>query len=302
MALYAFDGTWGENKPDDEKDTNVRKFFQAYGVPKEDPNKPDDRDWYREGVGTEFGLIGRVFGGAKGFGGHRRVKEGYARLEKNFRNGDKTIDIVGFSRGAALALHFANTIADQGVNGEKAPAIRFLGLWDTVASFGIPGNDINLGYKLYVPGNVKKCFHALALDERRFTFTPERLSATVDDAGEDGRLYEVWFRGVHSDIGGGNGNVSLSSITLHWMMRMAMRQGLPIAPDALERHQSARRPGNAIRRNKFDPRKDPYRPVRWNDLIHESVQYRADHNNPPNACQVVNDDGTTPLQGRFKRP
>ena len=30
MALYAFDGTWNKNQPQDDKDTNVRKFFEAY--------------------------------------------------------------------------------------------------------------------------------------------------------------------------------------------------------------------------------------------------------------------------------
>ncbi|MGH8583240.1 MAG: hypothetical protein ACREWG_10745, partial [Gammaproteobacteria bacterium] len=62
------------------------------------------------------------------------------------------------------------------------------------------------------------------------------------------------------------------------------------------------RPSDAIRPHKIDPIKDPYLPVRWNDRVHDSVMYRADHNNPPKGCHVVNDDTTTPMKDGFKRP
>src|SRR5207247_985299 len=57
-----------------------------------------------------------------------------------------------------------------------------------------------------------------ALDERRPSFLPTRLNGAC----------EVWFRGVHSDIGGGNGNRGLNDITLKWMMSKAKGAGLPI--------------------------------------------------------------------------
>ena len=47
----------------------------------------------------------------------------------------------------------------------------------------------------------------------------------------------MWFRGVHSDVGGGNGNRGLNDITLKWMMSKARAAGLPISDtdiDALE--------------------------------------------------------------------
>ncbi len=78
-------------------------------------------------------------------------------MARQFAAGDREIDIVGFSRGAALAVHFANVVGDSGVtvNGVREnPAIRFLGVFDVVAAFGIPidiglsFNRINLGYKL----------------------------------------------------------------------------------------------------------------------------------------------------------
>jgi hypothetical protein len=54
MALYAFDGTWNEEKDNDTiyANTNVVRFFQAY-----DGNSPQTKDYYRAGVGTRLGVI-----------------------------------------------------------------------------------------------------------------------------------------------------------------------------------------------------------------------------------------------------
>src|SRR5262249_25611259 len=136
--------------------------------------------------------------------------------------------VVGFSRGSALALDFVNKVSSDGIrqNGkviEANPKIRFLGLFDVVAAFGVS----NLGFllakfnplhHLTLPDNVEHCYHAMALDERRPSFEVTRVA----------NAYEVWFRGVHSDIGGGNGNTGLSNVTLRWIYRKAMLCGLPI--------------------------------------------------------------------------
>jgi uncharacterized protein (DUF2235 family) len=281
MALYAFDGTWNKNQPEDDKDTNVRKFFEAYD---------DKRKFYRPGPGTRFGWFGKIFGGVFGTGGKERVKEAYKELEKNLRSGDKTIDIIGFSRGGALALDFANKIYSEGVNGVKQPEIRFVGVWDVVPSFGIPGNNINLGFVLTLPESVKKCFHAMALDERRQNFPLQRVVTTVPDASREGRVYEVWFRGVHSDIGGGNKNIGLSSIALHWMYNQATRCGLPIPEADVARQRQNMKPNTEISKN-TDPIPNKYRTIPWTDVVHESVSFRPDASNPPKGLKVVNDDG-----------
>jgi len=54
-------------------------------------------------------------------------------------------------------------------------AVRFVGVWDTVASFGLPGNNLNIGWQLTLPPNVKRCYHAMALDERRGNFPLTRI-------------------------------------------------------------------------------------------------------------------------------
>ena len=223
MALYAFDGTWNQDQELDERDTNVLRFFEL-------SDEPDDRKLYMKGIGTRFGVIGRVFGGAFGIGGRNRVDAAYAHLEAVWQPGEP-IDVVGFSRGAAVALDFVNRIADRrNKHGAPQPPIRFLGLFDTVAAFGVPNVgpieeiDLNIGHKLSLPADgVTRCHHAIALDERRRAFGVTRLLGA----------YEVWFRGCHSDVGGGNGNTRLSFIALRWMARKAASCGVPINEDRL---------------------------------------------------------------------
>ena len=218
MALYAFDGTWNQNQEVDERDTNVRKFFEL-------SNEPDDRKLYTEGIGTRFGFIGRAIGGAFGAGGRDRVNAAYDHLKNIWKPGE-SIDVVGFSRGSAVALDFVNKIAKRKDRpGAPQPPVRFLGLFDTVPAFGLPNlgpieeSDLNIGHDLTLPpGGVQHCFHALALDERRRAFGATRLAGA----------HEVWFRGCHSDVGGGNGNTKLSFIALRWMLRKAALCGVPI--------------------------------------------------------------------------
>lgn len=226
MGLYAFDGTWNSEKTGDNTaaNTNVVRFKNAYqanaGVPQ----------CYVAGIGTRHKLIGKLIGGAFGAGELPRLNEAYRRLCENWEAGDQVIDIVGFSRGAATTLDFCHLVQDRGIRRpgtkqvvEPNPAIRFVGLWDIVPAFGLGffGNEVlNFGHKLTLPTKgIDYCFHALALDERRPSFIPIRLAGA----------YEVWFRGVHSDIGGGNGNRGLNDISLKWMMNKAQDAGLPIS-------------------------------------------------------------------------
>jgi uncharacterized protein (DUF2235 family) len=290
MALYAFDGTWNKDKPGTESDTNIVWFVSAYA----------EKKFYQKGVGTKLGKLGKIIGGITGAGGRSRVRKARERLKANFKRGDTTIDIIGFSRGAALALHFANKIDHKGVELEDGktvhPKIRFLGLWDTVAAFGAPDIPANIGWDLDLPDCVEHCFHALALDERRHAFKPERLEEQVASLGDDPVLHECWFRGVHSDIGGGNKNNGLSSITLDWMFANAKRVGIKL-DEAVVKKNSARMKAEArISVHKKEVGKSRYRVVRASDLVHQSVSFRTDtakrkHNNPPEGAAVVSNTG-----------
>ncbi|MEK8019496.1 MAG: DUF2235 domain-containing protein [Candidatus Parabeggiatoa sp.] len=270
MALYAFDGTWNEEEGDEGKNTNVIKFRDAY----------TQKNFYLEGIGTRNGFIGKILGGVMGAGGRVRIKEAMEALDHNLAAGDAVIDIIGFSRGAALALHFANQIQTE----RNGADIRFLGLWDVVASFGIPGNKINIGWRLTLPDNVKKCYHAMALDERRQNFPLTRVQSASKGLSTAGRLQELWFRGVHSDVGGGL-SVGLSSIALCWMCRRAREEGLPIDELKIGEYEKCSNADAPISKNR-DPQLDPLRKLLPGDAVHESVQPREnsdgiEHNNPP---------------------
>lgn len=300
MALYAFDGTGNKDNPGDDKDSNVLKFHAAY---KDGYTGPGESP-YIAGVGTRWGIIGRFAGSLFGAGGKTRIKEAMKALEGNFKKGDKTIDIVGFSRGSALALEFANKVCAEGVKGTKEPPIRFLGIWDTVASFGIPGNDINLGYHLTVPYNVENCCHAIALDERRCSFPLTRIVQNAYSDREERNIREVWFRGYHSDVGGGNSNQGLSSISLVWMFQRAMDCKIAIPDSHIKKHARLRKPKGQCKKPGMDKIANEKRPIMLTDIVHESVAFRKTAggfpaNNPPKGLSVVGNDGKV-LQKGFR--
>ena len=124
----------------------------------------------------------------------------------------KTISfsIFGFSRGAALARAFANRLAEKMVpagaglykfQGVEA-RINFLGVFDTVASFGLPGTNWG-GWQtkdLTIPPLVEMCYHFAAAHEVRFSFPVDLIR---DKGAYHGNMFEKVYPGVHSDVGGG---------------------------------------------------------------------------------------------------
>ncbi len=121
------------------------------------------------------------------------------------------LSVFGFSRGAALARAFTNDFLkkckvskDGSVMFNGHPVrIRFLGLFDTVASFGLPSVNIDGPFderNLVVPDVVERCVHFVAAHELRFSFP-------VDLIRKGGKYRPNWkeavYPGVHSDVGGG---------------------------------------------------------------------------------------------------
>jgi hypothetical protein len=78
---------------------------------------------------------------------------------------------------------------------------------------------------------VLNAFHALAIDERRRPFRPTLWEQNPDAQGQT--LEQVWFAGVHSDVGGGYSDTGLSEIPLLWMAEKARGCGLAFKPDHL---------------------------------------------------------------------
>lgn len=132
--------------------------------------------------------------------------------------------------------------------------IRFIGVWDTVAAYGMPVDEMTRGIHQYIwpielpnkrlsPRVMRAC-QALALDEERTTFHPQLWDETADIDGntaaadadgrrfiKDERISQVWFAGVHTNVGGGYPDDALAYIPFVWMITEAKRCGLKFKSD-----------------------------------------------------------------------
>jgi uncharacterized protein (DUF2235 family) len=143
--------------------------------------------------------------------------------------------------------------------------IRFVGLWDTVAAYGLPVDEMTRGVSRYLwplelpdhqlSPKVNRACHALSLDDERTTFHPvlwdesAEHPATPDEEGvrctQRERISQIWFAGVHSNVGGGYPDDSLAYVPLNWMLAEAQACGLKFKrqptsdPDAIIHAKSA---------------------------------------------------------------
>lgn len=105
---------------------------------------------------------------------------------------------------------------------------HFVGVWDTVSSVGWFSHPLSLPYTTNNP-DIAVGRHAVALDERRAFFRTNlwRPSKDPDMAGPKD-MKQVWFPGVHCDVGGGypESESGLSKIALKWMLDEARLAGL----------------------------------------------------------------------------
>ncbi|MES2832101.1 MAG: RHS repeat-associated core domain-containing protein [Pseudomonadota bacterium] len=221
LILFAFDGTNNSNPPPGKDDfSNVYKFHQAYD---------DGQKWYMNGVGrddTEGKIKTNYLDDINANTARARVDVMLARLDgymTNLKPEQTTlvsIDIVGFSRGAAMARDFSNKVAArlrQNAYQKSGVCVemRFLGLWDTVAQFGANG-AANSQWQLAIPGVVKNVFQAVALNEHRELFPGEGITRGIQRG----------FIGSHADIGGSYGTGDLSDVALNWIYKQAITSGI----------------------------------------------------------------------------
>src|SRR5205814_3890156 len=78
--------------------------------------------------------------------------------------------------------------------------------------------------------SVENAYHALAIHEKRCDFEPT-LWRKQEPEGSDQTLEQVWFCGVHSDVGGGYVEEQLSDVALLWMIEKAKSRGLGFRED-----------------------------------------------------------------------
>lgn len=117
-------------------------------------------------------------------------------------------------------------------NQRRKTPIHFIGVWETVGALGVPDDLEILNFfdnkekwefhNTSLDENVKHARHAMALDEVRSSFSISRW----ENAAQHDDAIELWFPGVHSDVGGGYCECDLSNGALKWMMSESTNVGL----------------------------------------------------------------------------
>ena len=241
--------------------TNVVKLYEAL------VRDTNQIAFYDPGVGTFSFLgiplgrrVGLLLGQAFGAGLQQNVEDAYRYLMDRFLPDDR-IFLFGFSRGAytvrALAgmlnlcgllqkgsvnlLPYASRIYNNRDQHNVAPGFKrafchecrpyFIGVWDTVGSMGwFWGRKF---FDATLHHDIAYGYHAVSVDERRKKFP---VSLWNEAAKSDRQTIEqVWFPGVHSDVGGSYAEAGLSDIALQWMLEKAENRGLCLKPDWLSK-------------------------------------------------------------------
>ncbi|MDH4274721.1 MAG: DUF2235 domain-containing protein [Gammaproteobacteria bacterium] len=221
-----FDGTGNnlfndnQDSNDDKAPTNIGKLYELYPRDEKLINRQ-----YIEGIGTQAGQADSDYDQAFAYTFGQRIQQAVMRLQR-FCNQYRAfkhvkLDVFGFSRGAAAARAFVNEVhyinnTDRAYWNGVRVEVRFLGLFDTVGSIGLPGNNVNdvpiasRGLKGPInlnihPQAVKQAVHLVAMDEFRDYFP---LSSLKQSGGAlAGNFIEELWPGAHSDVGGGYGPV-----------------------------------------------------------------------------------------------
>ena len=255
------DGTWNRPEKDLAEDfpTNVLKI--ARGVSPVDARGNAQVVFYDWGIGSYYD---QKKGGAFGDGINKNIMDDYRFIVQNYDPGDE-IFLFGFSRGAYTVRSLAGLMNNCGVlkrrhanriesafelykdrkehpDGQvserfraryavEGPSrIRFVGVWDTVGALGVPIhmlgflNEKHLFHDRKIGPNIDIARHALAIDEVRDDFEP-----TIWKKRPGLDLKQVWFAGVHCDVGGGykpdRKRRLLSDIPLGWLISEAEAAG-----------------------------------------------------------------------------
>ena len=328
------DGTWNLPEEDLENDfpTNVLKLARAITPAVGEARQHVFYDW---GLGSYHTSLSA---GATGIGIHKNILDGYRYIVQNFTHGDK-IYLFGFSRGAYTVRALSGLINNCGILTRddarlisnawkiyKSPAktnhpsgkaaqqfranyshasrdIHFIGVWDTVGALGIPFSIMGLFeshdefYDTKMGANVATARHALAIDEKREDFMP-----TIWTPRQGVDLKQVWFAGVHADIGGSyqpdKKGFQAADTPLAWMLDEANAAGLVTEPHIRDNlTDGVKGQLHNSRKHVYRFKKPLDRPLQLEDipmLIHPSVKTRYENDEsyrPPSLKQWVEKHG-----------
>lgn len=314
--------------------TNVVKMADA--LCEQSLDKTRQLLYYDVGVGSEGSKLKKVFDGATGTGISANILQASWFLSQNYEPGDELFffgfsrgaftvrSLAGLIRNSGI-LHpkykdrlpqaynlyksrnprfhpksEESTLFRRTYAVEDVTKIRFIGVWDTVGSLGNPlflkgiVSERNEFHDTGISSHIENAYHALAIDERRKNFQAALWQQKPSDARNV--LEQMWFAGVHSDVGGGYPESALSDISLQWMLEKAIACGLhfrpiPVNPDPLGlKHESMTplyRLAGILHRPIGEPQPDG---ILTHEKIHPSVLIRYEHDRkyrPPNLVKYL---------------
>ncbi|MCX4672306.1 DUF2235 domain-containing protein [Streptomyces sp. NBC_01381] len=227
--------------------------------------------------------LSKLFGLAFGSGLKANLAEAYTYLMHHYEPGDR-IYLFGFSRGAYTARALAGLLKSVGllrpgsenlvpyavavyaknrtfsnddwkqlhafadafsrkVDERTGIPVHFMGLWDSVKAAGLLRWNLRWLFTRRIP-NVGRVRHAVSIDEKRRPYE-EYLVFPPEEPGPGPLIEEVWFAGVHSDVGGTfegdapkqpEDDPKLSTVALKWIVDGALDSGLLLKDRAYAKH------------------------------------------------------------------
>lgn len=287
--------------------------------------------YYDLGIGSEGNQLQRVFDGATGTGISENIIQAYRFIIQNYEPGDELFffgfsrgaftvrSLSGLIRNSGI-LKIANsdqierayaiyrsrkpefqpreveaTLFRKTFSVANVTKVKFVGVWDTVGALGNPlllNGFLSRRNQFHDPelsSKISNAFQALAIDEKRKNFEAT-LWHRHKDAPEQ-VLEQVWFPGVHSDVGGGypGNETGLSDIALKWMLEKAEScnlnfDSIPVNPNPMALMHESYKGFYTLQDKHFRPIKfiNPEKGI-TNESLHPSVieRYENDKNYRP---------------------
>lgn len=285
--------------------------------------------YYDTGIGSEGNMFKRIFDGATGNGISENILQAYRFIIQNYEPGDELFlfgfsrgaytvrSLSGLIRNSGIlkvensnqinraykiyrsrkldlqpraieATLFRKTFAV-----EETTKIKFIGVWDTVGALGNPLflNGIfskrNQFHDTELSSKISHAFHALAIDEKRKNFEATLWHQQEDSINQV--LEQVWFAGVHSDVGGGYSESGLSDIALNWMLEKAQScnlnfEKIDLNPNPMALMHESYKGFYTLQSKLFRPIVHTYPKIgRTNETLHPSVveRYKNDQTYRP---------------------
>jgi uncharacterized protein (DUF2235 family) len=269
--VVCLDGTGNQLKA--KGNTNVVRLYEMLDLSK--PSRqiayydPGVGTFSAQGAWTPVGRrVSKLAGLAFGYGLRTNLGEAYTYLMQHYEDGDRLF-VFGFSRGAYTARALAGLLRAAGllrpgsenlvpyavgvyarnkdwseddwrqlhqfagvfsrkVGGRTGIPIEYMGVWDSVKAAGLLGWNLRWLYTRQIP-NVRAARHAVSIDEKRRPYRAYLIEPPAP------AVEEVWFAGVHSDVGGTfDDDPRLPQISLKWIADGALDAGLLLKPKAYQ--------------------------------------------------------------------